>query len=167
MLTITLTDFIRYSMGEIYALAPKYNPRHVDEILQGIIENFKKDCKHVGSDFFCHDVEIQDLPEFVAGILSPIQKFRDLNLSSNEYQQGISVDDENRTQFAFISRYNTISEDDDFIDLDACIRNIAEQLYYSEFTSFLLDKLDNNASSELRIYKDEFDNSYIWRRRKL
>ncbi len=165
MIPISLNEFIRCSIGEIYVLAPKYNPRHIDEILQGIIENFKKDCKHVGSDFFYHEVEIQNLTKFVKDILFPIQKFRDLNLSTNEYRQGISVDDENRSQFAFVSRYNTISEDDDFIDLDACIRNIVDSLYYSEFDSFLLDKLDNADSSELRAYKDEFDNRDNWRRR--
>ena len=62
--------------------------------------------------------------EFIENILMPIDKFRDLNLSPREYKQGIGVDDPNRPKFQFVSAFDSIPDDDNFVDLDACIRNI-------------------------------------------
>ena len=151
MICVSLGEFIQYSVGEIYYLAPYHKPRFIDEIVDEIISRFKVDCKVLGGDFFYHEVELKDLYKFIENILMPIDKFRDLNLSKIEYELGISVDDESRPKFQFTSAYSSAPEDDNFIDLDACIQNIfskyehmafREWLYGDEFGTTDLDKLN-------------------------
>ena len=62
----------------------------------------------------------------------PIKKFRELNLSKKEYEAGIDVDSDSRTGFVFISAFSEIPEDDSFVDLDACNRNITCELMRGE-----------------------------------
>ena len=147
---VSLGEFIQYSIGEIYHLAPYHKPRFIDEIVDEIIRKFKVDCKVIGGDFFYHEVELKDLYKFIENILMSIDKFRDLNLSPREFEQAVSVDDESRPKFQFTSAYSSIPEEDNFIDLDACIQNIfckyehrafREWLYGDEFGTTDLDKL--------------------------
>ena len=121
---VTLGDFIKYTIGEIYYLAPNHKPRAIDEITAEIIARFKDGCEQVGDDFFFHNVELKDLKQFISDILMPIDKFRELNLSQREVDAGIGVDDDERDKFTFVDRYTSIPEYDNFIDLDACIQNI-------------------------------------------
>lgn len=124
LICVSLNEFIRIAIGEIYELAPYYKPRFIDEITDEIIKRFKVDCSMIGHDFIYHKVELKDLYKFIENILMPIDKFRELNLSPKEYRQGISVDDENRPKFQFVSAFSNVAEEDNFIDLDACIQNI-------------------------------------------
>lgn len=89
---ISLSEFIRISIGWIYFLAPGHKPRFIDEITDGIITNFKINCKTIGNDFFYHIIELKDLYKFIENILMPIKKFRELNLSQNQYERGVNVD---------------------------------------------------------------------------
>ena len=119
-------------MGEIYALAPGNKPRSAEEIAEGIVTNFKKHCKQMG-DFFYHEMELRDVKAFINNTLLPIEKFRELNLSNNEYQNGTSVEDESRPTIQFVSMYSYIPEDDDFVDLEACTQNIFSHIEQDAF----------------------------------
>ena len=121
---VSLDEFMRISVGWIYCLAPNHKPRFIDEISDGITTNFKNNCKSIGNDFFYHEIELKDLYKFIKNILMPIDKFRELNLSQNEYEKGVKVDDEDRPKVQFISAFSTIPEKDNFVDLDACIQDI-------------------------------------------
>lgn len=136
-LCVSLDTFIDYTVGEIYHLAPYHKPRFIDEIVDEIITRFKIGCKQIGRDFFYHEIELKDLRKFIESILMPIDKFRDLNLSQNEYEQGISVDDESRPKFHFSSAYNSTPEADDFVDLDACIGNIFCKYEHSAYRDWM------------------------------
>ena len=122
-ISIYLGDFIESTLGTIYYLAPYHKPRHIDEIVDSIIENFKAEAE-CSLRLYYHDVELKDLYGFISDILMPIDRFRELNLSQREYDNGIGVDDENRQEFVFTSMYTDIPDYDNFIDLDACIQNI-------------------------------------------
>lgn len=71
------------------------------------------------------EVTDRELIDIIEPVLKSIPEFNDWNLSKVEREHGISFDDENRPPFAFISRYGSPREESDFVDLDALIRNIA------------------------------------------
>jgi hypothetical protein len=133
MVIVSLGDFIKYTIGEIYYLAPNHNPRGISEIREAIISGFMDGCKQLGEDFFYHEVALKDLYKFISDILMPIEKFRELNLSQREFDNGIKIDDENRAEFVFTDRYTTIPKYDSFIDLDACIQNIFSRFELEQF----------------------------------
>ena len=84
----------------------------------------------------------------------PIPKFRDLNLSQIEYEMGLSVDDDDRDRFVFTSAFDTIPEDEDFIDLDACIQNIFSSFEHQAF----IGDLDINELNKFREKYEEKQN---------
>lgn len=152
---VSLSDFIDYTVGVIYYLAPNHKPRFIYETVDKIIERFKVNCLTVGKDFFYHEIELKDLYKFIKDILMPIETFRALNLSQNEYEKGISVDDKGRPEFCFISRYSWVSKDDDFVDLDACIQNIFTRFEQSAFREWLYGEIDIKKLCEFRrMYKE-------------
>lgn len=147
---VSLYDFIKYAVGEIYYLAPYHKPRFIEEITDEIIINFKKNCQQIGDDFFYHEIALKDLYEFISDILMPIDKFRELNLSQREYEQGVSVDDENRGKFQFVDRYTSIPDYDNFIDLDACIQNIFCSFEHPAFRIWAYGETDLDKLMEFR-----------------
>lgn len=147
---VSLNDFIRIATGTIYELAPYHKPRFIDEIVDEIISRFKENCNSIGADFFYHEVELKDLYKFIENILMPIDKFRDLNLSPFEYKQGVVVDDPNRPSFQFVSAFDSIPEDNNFIDLDACIQNIFIYYEHGAYRQWVGDEIDIGKLSEFR-----------------
>ena len=133
VVTVSLGDFVKYAIGEIYYLAPNHKPRAIDEIQDAIIGRFMDGCEHIGKDFFYHEIALKDLYKFISDILMPIEKFQELNLSQREFDVGIKVDDENRAEFVFTDMYTSIPEYDGFIDLDACIQNIFSRFELEQF----------------------------------
>lgn len=150
IICVSLDEFIRVTTGWIYALAPYHKPRFIDEIVDEIIKRFKADCKKIGTDFFYYELELKDLYKFIENILMSIDKFRDLNLSSLEYKQGIGVDDPNRPKFQFVSAFDSVPEDDCFVDLDACIRNIFVHFEHNAYREWIGDEIDTDKLSEFR-----------------
>lgn len=142
IICVSLDEFIRYTIGEIYSLAPYHKPRFIEEIADGIISNFKVNCKSIGRDFFYHEVEMKNLYKFIENILMPIDKFRELNLSQDEYETGVKVEDEDRPKFAFVSALSDIPDDSDFVDLDACVQNIFCQYEHKTFREWLCKKYE-------------------------
>lgn len=147
---VSLDEFIRVTTGWIYALAPYHKPRFIDEIVDEIIKRFKANCKSIGTDFFYHEVELKDLYKFIENILMPIDKFRDLNLSPLEYKQGIDVDDPNRPKFQFVSAFDSVPDDDNFVDLDACIQDIFAEYEHGAYRQWLGYEIDTDRLSEFR-----------------
>ena len=154
-ISIYLDDFIENTIGVIYYLAPYHKPRHIDEIVDGIIENFKVGAKQP-LNLYYHDVELKDLSKFISDILMPIDRFRELNLSQREYDNGIGVDDENRQEFVLTSMYTDIPDYDDFIDLDACIQNIFCKFEHKAYRAWANGDIDIRNLIQFRnLYKSE------------
>lgn len=152
---VSLDEFIRVATGWIYELAPYHKPRFIDEIVDEIIKRFKIDCKSIGTDFFYYELELKDLYKFIENILMPIDKFRDLNLSPLEYKQGIDVDDSNRPKFQFVSAFDSIPEDDKFVDLDACIQNIFAHYEHNAYRQWAGKEIDMDISEFRKEYSGE------------
>ena len=156
IICISLDEFIMVTTGWIYSLAPYHKPRFIDEIVDEIIKRFKANCQSIGTDFFYHEVELKDLYKFIENILMSIDKFKDLNLSPLEYKQGVAVDDPNRPKFQFVSAYDSIPEDNNFIDIDACIQDIFAHYEHNAYRQWIGDEIDLNRLSAFREeYKEE------------
>ena len=154
LICVSLNEFLRITIGWIYCLAPYHKPRFIDEITDEIITRFKTNAKTIGKDFFYYEIELRSLYKFIEDLLMPIPKFRDLNLSQIEYEMGLSVDDDDRDRFVFTSAFDTIPEDEDFIDLDACIQNIFSSFEHQAF----IGDLDINELNKFREKYEEKQN---------
>ncbi len=80
----------------------------------------------------------------------PIAKFRDLNLTQKEYEQGIDVDDPNRPKFQFVSAFDSIPDDNNFVDLDACIQDIFAEYEHGAYRKWTGYEIDTGRLSEFR-----------------
>lgn len=72
-----------------------------------------------------------NLYTYIDKLLKSIPEFRDLNLSQEEYENNISVDDPDRSKYSFHTRYDIINPDSwrgDFVDLDAFVQNVVHKL---------------------------------------
>lgn len=153
---ISLSDFIRISIGWIYYLAPEHKPRFIDEITDGIITNFKINCKTIGNDFFYHIIELKDLYKFIENILMPIDKFRELNLSQNEYERGVNVDNDYLRKMNSVWTYSWPPENNNFVDLDACIQDIFSSFEHKQFHRWKYGEMD---IAKLDQFRKEYKNS--------
>lgn len=129
--------------GTIYRMAPRNRPRNMDKIMSHVIENAEQACVDVVNNrhLFMTHTEFSD---WLTDMLKSCPDFCNLNLSQNEVDSGVSVDDESRPKYAFTSVYNVETEDswkNDFIDLDAAIRNIYDCIIaaHEETDCFLCD----------------------------
>ena len=107
---------------------PYNTPENLEIVIskmRDMIENeFKKDMPN----FYYQEFQKSQIEDWLQQKLMDIEEFVDWNLSHIEKQNGIKVNDENRGSFLFTSASSHTPEEHDFIDLDACIRNIANML---------------------------------------
>lgn len=118
--------------GQLYDQAPNRQPRKIDEIMRGVQSNFRNDVRcNNNNEWYSINVEKDKTYEFVKSMLESISAFQELNLTQNEFEAGIAVDDENRGKWKVTTSYDKNDADswrNDFIDLDAFIRNVDMRL---------------------------------------
>lgn len=134
--------------GNLYRMAPRNRPRNMDKIMSHVIERAEQACVDVVNNRHLF-MTTEEFNEWLTNTLKSCPEFCDLNLSQNEYEKHISVDDESRPKFAFTSAYDAETENSwryDFIDLDAAIRNIYNCIIaaHDETNCFLCDHKDDN-----------------------
>ena len=84
------------------------------------------------SDLGFISMNFNELKNFINGNLITIKEFKNWNLSEMEKRIGIDIDD-NRGDYCnqIVSIYSDVDPIYDFIDLDALIRNVCVDIYYS------------------------------------
>lgn len=136
---VTCDRFIKSAIGVIYELAPNHKPRKIDEIIS-----------HIENYFYVHDITDEnhwlqlwadeaDLINFVDEVIGDCNAFRELNLSQVEFENGVSIDDP-REGYVFVTFGCEPAPEHDFIDLDACKRNIADDLSWHFLDEDLFDR---------------------------
>jgi phage FluMu protein Com len=103
---------------------PHNIPRKFNEVIDKVSQIVDKEFDSMGSFKSKAFENGKEFYNWLKTTLTSIQEFNEWNLSENEYRKGISVDDESRPKYLCVDRYSNVPEDNDFIDLDACIRNI-------------------------------------------
>ena len=137
---ISHKTFIQCVVGVIYRMAPNNKPRDLDKIIEYIKDYFwqHSDDSTRGkdrNDFTCLRVDEDETYQFIHDCLFGCKEFLNLNLSQAEIDKGITVDDESRPEWVVsgTSDGTHLKSYYDFIDLDACVRNINNALW-KEFT---------------------------------
>lgn len=132
---ISVPDIMASVSANLYYMAPKNSPRNIETIMNKFYNELMSDSDirylNFSKDFLYFDLSIDEMGVKIENKLNNIQEFRDLNLSQNEIDAGITVDDPNRPKYNIISAYDSRDENywkDDFIDLNAAIRNIERDL---------------------------------------
>lgn len=139
-----LKPTLSYTSEAIIRLSPFVNEERMAELSNIILTLKSAFMNHSEVRFsnLFNDYEIQTTDEkffeWLHDSLFSISDYQNLNLSWAEKQEGITVDDENRAKFNFITmhdKYDENSWQSDFIDLDACIQNIhcSFAKYFEEF----------------------------------
>lgn len=151
--------------GNLYRIAPRNRPRNMDKIMSHVIERAEQACVDVVNNRHLF-MTTEEFNEWLTNTLKSCPEFCDLNLSQNEYEKHISVDDESRPKFAFTFAYDVETEDlwrYDFIDLDAAIRNIHNTIIaaHEEGDCFLCDHKDDiDTCIHCRVYYNNYTNYY-------
>lgn len=123
-------DLIKAVGGQLFDQAPNREPRKAEIIMKKLRDSFREKAFN-DNEWYTWNVPKEDLYKSVEKLLMDIPEFRDLNLSYIEYESGVTVDDENRPKYDFVSRYDIEGPNswkDDFIDLDAFIRNVVRNI---------------------------------------
>lgn len=127
-ISINLNEFVFAVGGQLYSQAPNHKPRKVDAIMTKARDKFKEKCSCHLQEFHSANVAEDELETFIRDILFSIPEFEELNLSQIEFENGVGVNDDDRTKFLFTSAYDTVDWKNDFVDLDAYVRNVIRQL---------------------------------------
>ena len=119
--------------GQLFDQAPNRQPRKAEIIMQKVRDAFRTDKRCCNdNEWYSMRLPGKEVYQFIKDLLFAIPEFRELNLSQIEYENGVSVDDESRGKYSFVTRYdkyNSESWKSDFIDLDAFVRN-AERMFW-------------------------------------
>lgn len=94
----------------LYRMAPRNRPRNMDKLMLHVIENSEQACVDVVDNRHLF-MTYSEFNEWLTDMLKHCPEFCDLNLSQNEYEKHILVDDESRPKFAFTSAYDVENND--------------------------------------------------------
>lgn len=128
-ITISEGNFMFMVAGQLFSQAPNKEPRRAEIIMRKVRDNFRKQAKSF-KEYYYIELEYNNKSEifdFISNLLMSIEEFQELNLSQIELDQGIKVDDPSRSKFSFHSMYDKVNSEswkNDFVDLDAFIRNV-------------------------------------------
>lgn len=123
--------------NEIMYLTPYVDEQRMKEFSNIILYIEKEAMKHPKLEWnqFIGEYQLrmteQEMWNWLHNTLFAFKDYQNLNLSYNEREAGIDVNDENRPQFAFHTRYDINTKEswkNEFIDLDAVIQNVMSTL---------------------------------------
>lgn len=147
--------------GQLFDQAPNRQPRKAEIIMQKLRDVFRSEAYN-NNEYYTVTIETDNLYNWLKDKLFSIPEFRELNLTQEEYEKGVSVDDERRPKFAFTSRYDVYDSESwrkDFIDLDAFVQNVHRRLTNiidTEEDCFCCIHQDKSCKSTLDCGKSDF-----------
>lgn len=155
---VSLSMVVDATAGVIYRMAPDNKPRNIEKIMDHVINYFKTNGKCY-QDFYYMELAEEDVYKTIKEMMMSCPEFLDLNLSQDEVDRGVKIDNPERPPFAFVTRDTYIKSYYDFIDLDACIGNIVAQIKYNFFDDDVFDGRIHILSDEE--YKNLKDNNAV------
>jgi hypothetical protein len=108
-------------------------PRKIDIIVAKVSELYHREFERISDDFYLRTfATYNELRDWLKENILAISEIEEMNLSQTEYEAGIKVGDEDRDKFVFSSRYSPACPiNEDFVDLDAYVRNVCHDLIRS------------------------------------
>ena len=116
--------------GQLFDQAPNRQPRKAEIIMQKLRDAFRSEAYN-DNEYYTVIIEPDNLYGWMKDKLFSIPEFQELNLTQEEYEKGISADDESRPKYCFTTRYDVYDSESwksDFIDLDAFVQNVHRML---------------------------------------
>jgi hypothetical protein len=129
-------------------MSPYFKPRKIDEIIEYVNNYIIERANYKDYTYASLWVDEDKVYDFIETMLMNCQAFKELNLSQYEIDNGIGLDDDRKT-FEFVGMNISIKQEYDFVDLDACIRNIVKDIEWH----FLDEDLYDNRK-EIVVKKD-------------
>lgn len=129
---ITNRQLIQAVTGTIYAMHPYHKPENFDKIMDALLKflDYKAEV-HKGKKLTFIMLEYESIDDFkkkLKEFLFGIKEFRQLNISKKLKDAGVEdIDDDRNKGIKISDSYSVETQDErytDFIDLDACVRNI-------------------------------------------
>ena len=127
-------QLMRVVAGLLYEMAPNRQPRKSEIIMSKLRDKFRE-IAYNENETYTLEMERDKFKTFIKDLLFSIPEFNELNLSQNEYENNIDVNDENRAKFKVITAFDVETRDSwktDFIDLDAFVGNCVYLIYKSD-----------------------------------
>lgn len=156
MITLSKRRLIKCCIGVIYEMAPNNNPRNIDKIREYIVNFCNNNIKN-------HSTRIEDnqLFKYIKDMLFGCVEFTQLNISQNKWDKGMrDAFCKENSGFGFTAvghdkngvptTITQFKDYFDFIDLDACVRNIV--------CDIILDE-ENNEDCFLCKYAKEYQST--------
>lgn len=115
--------------GLLFKQSPNKQPRKAETIMVKVRDAFRKDAFNDNEWYTVH-VPTGKMYSYIEKLMYSISEFEELNLSQIEYDNGVKIDDD-REGYLLSSAYDKYDKDswkDDFVDLDAFIRNVDIEL---------------------------------------
>lgn len=129
---VTNRQLIQAVTGTIYSMHPYHKPENFDKIMDALLEFLDSKAEvHNGKKLTFIMLEYESIDDFkkkLKEFLFGIKEFRQLNISKKLKDAGVEdIDDDRNKGIRFSDSHSVETEDErytDFIDLDACVRNI-------------------------------------------
>ena len=113
-----------------YSQCPYRLPRKIEIVMEKVKAKIREQFVNM-NEWYYIEIEPSKVYGLVNDLLFSIPEWQEWNLTLNEYEKGIKVDDEIRPQFGFTSAYDKETGDswkNDFVDLDAFVRNVCRMI---------------------------------------
>lgn len=123
-------------VGVIYQMHPYHKPEGIDVIIDKIQQYYTDNCQDSEKDRSFKLLDFKDYKEFetiLDKILKSIPEFTRYNISKAKQEEGVTdAEDPRNSGYMFTDRYSEPKAYYNFIDLDACVRNISIQIWNSK-----------------------------------
>ena len=129
-ISVSERDLMFVVGGQLFYQAPNRYPRKVETIMQKLRDIFRSEAYN-DNEYYNVTIEPDNLYDWLKDKLFSIPEFQELNLTQEEYEKGISVDDESRPKYCLTTRYDVYDSESwkrDFIDLNAFVQNVHRML---------------------------------------
>ncbi len=129
---VTNRQLIQAVTGTIYGMHPYHKPENFDKIMDALLEFIDSKAEvYNGKKLTFVVLEYESINDFknkLKEFLFGIKEFRQLNISKKLKDAGVEdINDDRNKGFRFLDGHSIEIKDErytDFIDLDACVRNI-------------------------------------------
>lgn len=120
---VTDVDFKAIFAGVLYYMVPK-QPRKFDIIMTKLIEIIDRTFTECVGSVNMISVAYKDVHNWIETVVKSIPEILELNLTTNEFNSGVTLENRDDADIVFTSAFSVIPEGEDFVDIDALIQNI-------------------------------------------
>lgn len=117
----------------LYNFCPKH-PRKFETIMSKLMKVIDETFNEGTSSMRMISVAYKDVHNWIKSIVESIPEIMELNLTTNEFNAGVTLETrENPNTIVLTSRYSTIPEGEDFVDVGALVQQVTYSICKEAF----------------------------------